>query len=228
MYESYINLTPNELHNRLLKRKLHPHAIDQIKAEVAKIKETIRVDKITREARKKQWAILLDPLRYELNNAKVGRAYDLDDADRVEAFDAYILVMETLLSKFATNKHTLGQTPIQLAKERELPNNGDHWVDWVPMRVRDRVSTLFHQLPTKAKAKRKVPFQRTTPLDQHAKARERLLSRTTKEIQNLERKNLITTTEERTERMAQMRTALKKLDGLAGNEHIPATWTGLL
>jgi hypothetical protein len=96
------------------------------------------------------------------------------------------------------------------------------------MRVRDRVSTLFHQLPTKAKAKRKVPFQRTTPLDQHAKARERLLSRTTKEIQNLERKNLITTTEERTERIAQMRKALKKLDGLAGNEHIPATWTGLL
>ena len=228
MYESYIPLTPNELHNRLLKRKLHPHVIEQIKREVAELKEKIRVDKITREARRKQWALLLDPLRYELNNAKVGRAYDLDDADRVEAFDAYILVMETLLNKFAINKRTLDTTPIQLAKERGLPNNGDHWVDWIPLRVRERVNNLFHALPKKSKAKRKLPFQRTTPAEQHEKAKERLLSRTTKEMQNLERKNLITPTDERTQRIAQMKKALRKIQAISNNEHIPATWSGLL
>ena len=93
MSEEYINLTPNELHQRLLKRKLHPVAITQIKAEVAHMKESRRINRITRTHRKAEWANVLDPLRYELNSAKVGRKYDLTDAVRLDAFDAYIAVM---------------------------------------------------------------------------------------------------------------------------------------
>ena len=101
MLNTYIKLKPNDLHQRLLKERIHPAEMQRIKDEVAEAKEAQRVDKITRTQRKAEWDKVLKPLRYELNNAKVGRAYDLDDTERVEAFDAYILVMETLLSKFA-------------------------------------------------------------------------------------------------------------------------------
>ena len=36
MYESYIKLKPNDLHMRLLKRKIHPKEIERIKTEYDK------------------------------------------------------------------------------------------------------------------------------------------------------------------------------------------------
>jgi hypothetical protein len=120
MLNTYIKLKPNDLHQRLLKERIHPAEMQRIKDEVAQAKEAQRVDKITRTQRKAEWDKVLKPLRYELNNAKVGRAYDLDDESRVEAFDAYILVMETLLSKFAQPLASLDATPIQLALRQRL------------------------------------------------------------------------------------------------------------
>ena len=92
MYESYLKLTSSQLHMHLLKRKLHPSEMRQIKDDVAAMKETIRVARIARTHRKAEWAHLMKPLQYELNNAKVGRAYDLTDDERVEAFDAHTLL----------------------------------------------------------------------------------------------------------------------------------------
>ena len=228
MHNSYIKLTPNALHQRLLKERIHPAEMQAIKDEVAALKEAQRVDKITRTQRKAEWDKVLKPLRYELNNAKVGRAYDLDDEERVEAFDAYILVMETLLSKFAQPLASLEATPIQLALEKGLPNNGEHWTDWVPDKIKTKISIIFEALPHKSRAKRKVPFQRLTTPEQNAKAKEKLLRRTEKEIETLERKQSITQTEAGQAQLGRMREALKIILRLTDTEHIPATWSGVL
>ena len=228
MHNSYIKLTPNALHQRLLKERIHPAEMQAIKDEVAALKEAQRVDKITRTQRKAEWDKVLKPLRYELNNAKVGRAYDLDDEERVEAFDAYILVMETLLSKFAQPLASLEATPIQLALEKGLPNNGEHWTDWVPDKIKTKISIIFEALPHKSRAKRKVPFQRLTTPEQNAKAKEKLLRRTEKEIETLERKQSVTQTEAGQAQLGRMREALKIILRLTDTEHIPATWSGVL
>jgi hypothetical protein len=228
MHKSYIALTPNALHQRLLKERIHPTDMQRIKDEVAALKESQRVDKITRTQRKAEWDKLLKPLRYELNNAKVGRAYDLDDEDRVLAFDAYILVMETLLTRFAKPMKSLEATPIQLALEKALPNNGEHWTDWVPEKIKERIALMFEQLPPKLRAKRKVPFQRLSTPEQNAKAKERLLRRTEKEIETLERKQSVTQTESGQTTLLKMKEAMKIIVRLSTNEHIPATWAGVL
>ena len=228
MHNSYIKLTPNALHQRLLKERIHPAEMQAIKDEVAALKEAQRVDKITRTQRKAEWDKVLKPLRYELNNAKVGRAYDLDDAERVEAFDAYILVMETLLSKFAQPLSALEHTPIQLAMEKGLPNNGEHWTDWIPDKIKTKISIIFEALPHKSRAKRKVPFQRLTTPDINAKAKERLLRRTQKEIETLERKQELHQTEAGQAQLGRMREALKIILRLTDTEHIPATWGSVL
>jgi len=199
-----------------------------IKDEVAALKEAQRVDKITRAQRKAEWDKMLKPLRYELNNAKVGRAYDLDDEPRVEAFDAYILVMETLLSRFAQPMKMLDATPIQLALEKSLPNNGEHWTDWVPEKIKTRIAIMFEALPHKSRAKRKVPFQRLTTPKQNAKARDKLLARTRKEIETLERKQEMHSTEAGQATLERMREAVQIIARLTETEHIPATWSGVL
>ena len=228
MHNAYIKLKPNDLHQRLLKERLHPADMQRIKDEVAQAKEAQRVDKITRTQRKAEWDKVLKPLRYELNNAKVGRAYDLDDDERVDAFDAYILVMETLLSKFAQPLASLDATPIQIAIEKQLPNNGEHWTDWVPDKIKTRIALAFEAIPHKTRAKRKVPFQRLTTPEQNAKARDKLLARTRKEIETLERKQEMNSTEVGQATLERMREALKIIARLGCTEHIPATWSGVL
>ena len=211
-----------------MKERIHPSDMQRIKDEVAQLKEAQRVDKITRTQRKAEWDKLLKPLRYELNNAKVGRAYDMDDDTRVEAFDAYILVMETLLTRFALPMRSLEATPIQLAIEKALPNNGEHWTDWIPEKIKVKVSAMFEDLPPKLRAKRKTPFQRISTPEQNAKAKEKLLRRTQKEIETLERKQSITQTEAGQATLAKMKQAMKVIIKLNDSEHIPATWAGVL
>lgn len=234
MYEEYINLTPNELHARLMKRKLHPVAVNQIKDEVAKLKEARRVNRITQTHRKAEWANVLDPLRYELNNAKVGRKYDLTDTERVEAFDAYIAVMEKVLAKLMHPSKLLEQTPMQMAKEHNatgkgspIRNDGEHWTDWVPNKIKERISTAFFELPHRPKAKRKIPFQRTMLPDQHEVAKARLLKATHKEIATLERRQMVAPTDERKEKIERMYRAIKIIEAMTDNEAVPATWNTL-
>jgi len=202
--------------------------MQRIKDEVTATKEAQRIDKITRTQRKIEWDKVLKPLRYELNNVKVGRAYDLDDAERVEAFDAYILVMVTLLSRFAQPLASLDATPIQIALDKGLPNNGEHWTDWIPDKIKTRIALIFEALPHKTRAKRKVPFQRLTTLEQNANARDKLLARTRKEMETLERKQEMNSTEVGQATLGRMRDALKIIAKLTDTEHIPATWSGVL
>lgn len=230
MYESYLKLSPNELHTHLtrLKRKLHPKEIEHIKDTVAQMKEAKRVDKITRANRRKEWTKVLTPLRYELNNAKVGRAYNGDTCPhRIEAFDAYIAVMEKLNAMLARPAKLLEKTPIQIAMAKNLPNNGEHWTDWIPERVKQPIHQAFMELPHKAKAKRKVPFLRTVTPDLHTKAKERLLKKTQKEIETLETRILMHPTEERTAQLAQMQAALKIIEGIEDGVFVPASWRGI-
>ena len=228
MHNSYIALTPNALHQRLLKERIHPAEMDAIKTAVAQAKEAQRVDKITRTQRKAEWDKLLKPLRYEINNVKVGRDYDPTDEQRVEAFDAYLLVLETLLKRFAQPMKALEATPIQLALEKDLPNNGEHWTDWVPEKIKTKISIIFEALPHKLRAKRKVPFQRLSTPEQNKKLKERLLRRTRKEIETLERKQSITQTDAGQAQLGRMREAMKIILRLTDTEHVPATWSGVL
>lgn len=228
MYESYLRLTANQLHMKLTKRKLHPSEINKIKDTVAQMKENIRVDKITRANRRTEWTKVLAPLRYELNSAKVGRNYNGDKCpQRIEAFDAYIAVMEKVNAMLARPAKLLEKTPIQIATAKNLPNNGEHWTDWIPHRIKQPIHDAFMAIPHKPKAKRKIPFLRTVTPNLHAKAKARLLSKTNKEIQTLETRILMQPTDERIEQMRKMKAALKIIENIEDNEFIPASWRGI-
>jgi hypothetical protein len=230
MYETYIKLSANELHNRLTERNLHPSEIERIKGEVLTLKETMRVSRITRTQRKAEWDKVLQPLRYEINNARVGMRYGGEQApqERTLAFGEYIRIMEKLVAMLDAPYKALDSTPIQIARDKGLPNDGEHWTDWIPARVKDKISLLFADVPVVPRGKRKTPFQRTMLPHQHETAKVRLLTKTQKEISNLERKIAINPTEARSDKLKQMERAIKIIDTLDKNEAVPATWTKLL
>jgi hypothetical protein len=239
MYESYLKMTSNDLHTHLTKKlKLHPERVKQIKDDVAIRKETQRTERITRTMRRQAWLDLLQPLRYELNSARVGAKYcpegEEPDPLREEAFAAYIDVMERLLRKFEMPSSVLDNTPTQMAHQRNasgkgspIPNAGAHWTDWVPAHIKGAIAQAFADLPHKPKAKRKVPFQRKTPEQQHLKHKMRLLGRTMTELANAERDFLIRKDKPRADLVLQLKRAVKIIEELTDNEHVPSTWRGL-
>jgi hypothetical protein len=229
MYETYLKLSANELHNRLTERKMHPSEVERIKAEVADLKETLRVSKITRTQRKAEWDKVLQPLRYEINNAKVGMKYGGEKVspERVLAFSEYIRVMEKLLAMLDAPFKALDHTPIQIARDKGLPNDGEHWTDWIPARVKDKISLLFDAVPITPRGKRKTPFQRTMLPHQHETAKVRLLTKTKRELETLMRQADINPTVARLDKITKMKRAIKIIDTLDKNEAVPATWTKL-
>ena len=229
MYETYIKLSANELHNRLTERKMHPAEIERIKGEVLELKETMRVSRITRTQRKAEWDKVLQPLRYEINNAKVGMKYGGEKVspERALAFSEYIRVMEKLLAMLDAPSKALDHTPIQIARDKGLPNDGEHWTDWIPARVKDKIALLFDAVPVTPRGKRKTPFQRTMLPDQFNKAKTRLLTKTKRELETLMRQADINPTVARLDKVAKMKRAIKIIEGLGNNEAVPATWTKL-
>jgi hypothetical protein len=135
--------------------------------------------------------------------------------------------MEKLVAMLDAPYKALDSTPIQIARDKGLPNDGEHWTDWIPARVKDKVSLLFDAVPVVPRGKRKTPFQRTMLPHQHETAKVRLLTKTRKEMESIERKAGIQPTDARTAKLAQMRRALKIIETLDKNEAVPATWTKL-
>lgn len=238
MYESYLNMTPTDLHLHLRKRKLHPVRIAQIEDEVAVIKETKRKERITRTVHKQTWQELMAPLRVEIDNAKVGRRYKTGnaemDAKRQEAFDAYITVMEELRRRLQWPATRLEFLPAQWAKHQNadkkgspITNDGKHWTDWVPPRIKQAVADAFAEILVKPKAKRKIPFQRVVPPEQHAKRKETLLKRTRTDQANIERIWTLNKTEENAELYIRVNKALRDIEDAKPNELLPTTWHGM-
>lgn len=255
MYKKRIDLTPTQLRKRLRAQGLHPSSVAQIENTVAVAKESKRIERISSTVRKRAWLDLLQPLRYELNSARVGRSYssnavntrDWDNfqtrppqgaTQRLQAFDAYIAVMEKLLARFELPSMRSDTTPAQVAKEKNergngspITNNGEHWTDWVPTHIKNAVAQAFSCIPHKAKAKRKVPFPRTTLAAIHNKRKEVLIKRTASELANAQRLyeialkgDTINTAEDKARTIERITNALKIIEDLGPNELVPTTW----
>lgn len=239
MYESYLKLKPNDLHDHLThKLKLHPQRIAEIKSEVAEIKESKRTGRITDTVLRREWGNLLYPLRVERDNAKVGLRYKsgkmATGEQRIEVFTAYIAVMDKLLDRLSVPSTRPTQTPRGYAKtlnaqKRGSPitNEGQHWTDWVPPHIKHAISEAFAGLLRKHSARPKVPFQRVVPPSQHIKQKETLLKRTLSDLAIIERMWNINPTEENADLYIRINQALRAIDNAGPTDLMPATWRGM-
>ena len=112
-------------------------------------------------------------------------------------------------------------------RTRTYPNEGKHWTDWIPQKIKDRVITLFQEIERKPKAKIKIPFERLIPATLHAKQLTRLKTRTLKELAIAEQTLTLDPHPDNESKVSQIKYALDLMDVLDGDEPVPATWHGL-
>ena len=156
-------LSPNALHNKL--QKLYPNSPELRIAEKERIlaeREALRVQRIKADAQATLWASTIRQLEIAMNTpkARIKRARELMDdvrntpyeaatgegQERLDAYLAYMSLLEKLLDKLRYHRDTSGMTPMQLAKEKNLPNAGRHWTDWVPEAIKTRFIKAFLNL----------------------------------------------------------------------------------
>jgi hypothetical protein len=186
-----------------------------------------RALKIQRTTHKKLWSALTAPLKRELANARVGLQYRPahPTPERDEAFAAYVACMEKLLANLLRQQQMQGRekepkTPAQLAADKNYPNYGSHWVDWVPLHIKDPIAHAFMQIPAQSKAKRKVPFQRIVPTKQNRIARARLQGQINRALAAADERG------DDEARLELMR-AQNKLDARGETDAIPTSWRHL-
>lgn len=250
MYK-YLLKEPLRKIDSVLNRKfpISTQIANRYRRQLIETKQKIRKAKIKDTHHHKLWRELIKHLRYEYANTLVGSRYDRHPSrERDAAYDAYLLVLETLLGKLEsyanegdTNKPNRKagdidlETPTQIADRKNLPNHGSHWTDWVPDKIKLRVTPMFHAIPYTAKAKRRLPFLRTIRPepkregdDPLSVAQRRLHDRTSKELQ-IERTKYYGegVTDVRAKRIAQMGEALLKIADMKRTDFVPLTWHGL-
>jgi hypothetical protein len=186
-----------------------------------------RALKIQRTTHKKLWSALMAPLKRELANAQVGMRYKPTNPtpERDEAFAAYVACMEKLLASMLRQQQEQSRakepmTPAQIAAKKNYPYYGSHWVDWIPLHIKDTIAQAFMQIPTQAKAKRKVPFQRVVAPKQNRIARARLQGQINRAL---------AAAEERRDDVAhlELMRAQNKLDARGETDAIPTSWRHL-
>ena len=221
-YAHLMKLTPNELHNKLMDRGLPQATRDYIKQIVGEQKEKARIKKIKRAAQAKLWAAVLNPLRNEINSTRGSLLYGKKEMLIVEegqgaelrraAFAYYETVLLKVLHQLLKIKQSLDATPSEAAAEANIPNKGEHWTDWVPSHIKSKAIALFDEIPTKPRAKRKIPFDRSVPIEvQEAKLRHKRAIIEGK-LEGLEQVLLIYKDDERYERMGDVKATQDKID----------------
>lgn len=219
-FTRYMKLSANALHKTLTDQGVSPHRMQEIKTVVDEQKAARRKYAAHKRQMDLHWGELLAPLVHERKVVKSILRYKASP-ERTEALEAYLLVLTTLLDKLNWMRIEKDQTPASLHPDRT------HWTDYVPQRIKNEVCVMFDAIPHKAKAKVKLPFQRTVPMVLHAKQKARLEKRTIKELGVAEQDYLLDPSEKNAQVVERIKGALKKIRVLSPTEAVPVTWYGV-
>jgi len=181
-YRHYMKLTENELLNKLQKRTMHDSARAEIIRIVAEQKHQQRVERGINHQHTRMWEELMSPLKYERKMIASLLKYQ-GGVERDLALRAYLNLIDTTIGKMTLAQRAREYTPYQIAQAANRPNKGVHWTDWVTPTKKLAITALFDAIPHKAKAKKKLAFQRTIPLTLWLTLHSRLLTRTEKELE---------------------------------------------
>jgi hypothetical protein len=231
-YPALMKLKKRELANHLSKLldKGEPRiVINEMRDTILRQKEQLRRHRIHETQQNILWGDVLKPLQAERRNVRASLKYKADDDTdaRVQAFEAYAVVLAELHNRITSIKNSGDFTPSTYAAEKNLPNRGLHWSDFIPARIKLRITDLFDAVPHTAKARRKIPFERVVTADIHDKRKRRLVNRTTKELLHANQDHTLCPTQDTQARVDKLKTALAAIEKLDPNEPVPTTWHGL-
>jgi predicted nuclease with TOPRIM domain len=238
----WLNASEARVRNSLVAQKLPPIVVAQTVARVVELKKQRRKERIKSTVTTKSWEHLLDNARAERQTLLVAKSQlkkiEPVDQQRWEALCAYETVVAALIDRLRKVQESSEHTPksfITFLKEetgRVIPNNGEHWTDYVKASDRQRITLMFDALPPRQRGKRKTPFERRITKAAHKAQRLALIERLNTDITSAEREYTVTKDKEEQRRldllMDDMYRAQHVLDKTKPTAPLPATWHGLI
>jgi hypothetical protein len=232
----------NQLANKIAaeRKKGTPELlIEQMKREGMDAIAKKKSENARRKQLERMWHEHIDPLQNEKKRVVASLAYpthNKNNADpRQMALKAYLRVIDELLKRMRREASGIAfddrptMSPIEYAKTKNASNGGEHWTDFVPTHVKQRVCQMFDEVPHTPKARRKIPFERVVGVELHELRKDRLIRRTEKELVRCKQDVLLNPRDEAMrERVQRIEQALDKIDRLEQHEPVPTTWHGLL
>lgn len=240
-YAHFAALTHNELHNLLVQKGYRPAERDQIHAEVDTYKEAQRVDKIRKAKHDSLWRDLIEPLSNEMRSVYNSLRYTKEaypSRERKAALEAYQQVLASLNRKLRSHWSAYLKTPRQMATDKKIPNDGAHWTDWVPAKVKNAVVEAFEGIPPRFKAKVKIPFERKIPRATNSKKKAAMLRVIKRGITNKEQEITMlhdllrgesnAEKEHAEQELERLHTAQKRLLAMDDDMPVPHIWQELV
>ena len=215
------------------------------KSEVEEALETIRQQRRIGQqnyrnalALKKSWKELMDDLVVEQRIARSQRYYWTPDRSMAhhQFYRRYLVILKRVADIITSELSLRIEAPRSIAQQLGLPNNGEHWTDWVdwagtrfnpPVQgLTDLIKEDYDALEFNPRRKRKAILSRTKASNEQLL--ERVRRRTVGQLQSLERLNAISPDSVREKHMARMYEALRAMDEFELHEKPPTTWRGFL
>ena len=142
----YIDLAPNQLHNRLLKRKLAPEMIEQIKDRVALQKKLRNTARVENKIRLRRWAKLIEPLTKEIKSVRANLKYhEQHNPELYYFFVDYLELLQQTKGILTTLKLQREATPTNHDKKKK------HWSDYIKPELRTDYTHRYHSIPYASK-----------------------------------------------------------------------------
>jgi hypothetical protein len=232
------------LRKLLSQRKLPSGYAENLIAEVAAARKTKRIRLKTDEQHTRLWGDLISPAKSERRIVQRMLTLKLDNPspERALALEAYLMVLAAIIGRLTLAARDSGQTPRLEALGRNLPNKGEHWVDWMPQKKIDLIKQYFAEIPYTKGVRQKTPFERRIPQTQHAIHKRRLIERTDKELAILERRMAVELADAKLTdthhfkhqeindmriQISRMQAAMHTIKLLRPTDLVPVTWHGI-
>ena len=162
MRKQYHELTRGQLYDRLIKRKLPVTVIYSIIDRAQeKRKYMLKINRL-RSQTTEPWSVLINGLLAEMNTtrAKIGYYEKNAMSAHEELYRNYLRVQQKLLPILRAYQRQGELFPIQAARRQkyEVTNDGKHWTDWVPRKVKFAFAQEQQKLPTNNMARNRAPL----------------------------------------------------------------------
>ena len=245
---SWLAMSIPRLERHLTAKQYPPELLQATVQRVAKAKEQLRRQRIKATKAHQLWADVLRAARIELAGVRTMKCQTaalikredgvLQPDAKYKALTAYEDVLVATIEKLRKVQKADEQTPSQfvqyIQKEtgRLIPNDGEHWSDYVGAGTKLKVEALFRGLPDPARGKRKTPFERRISQEEHDVARRHLVGQLEKAQAELEERLTMPSTSAGKQALVELEQDIQRanyvLSTVKQTAPLPARWQGLL
>lgn len=193
-----------------LRERLSEDLIAQRLEQLRRERNEQKRERASKRAQRLAWGEIIPALQHERRIVRSMTRYKTATPapERDEFVQAYNEALKKVYEKL-----------IALRDAGSMPEH-THWTDFVPPKIKHAFVASFADIPPRAKAKIKIPFERVDTLALHDRRKARLLRRTLTERDTAEISG-------DTDKKEKIEEAIRRIRAMPRNAHVPNTWHGM-